>query len=447
MMRSIFVSIFLLGEMVFGAGAGPSIRRAESYPTGRPLVQGLAPVVAPLFDKLESGQPASVLIFGDSLMFRRDTYIHFVRNRFWRDFAPASAGYLGCSSGHTLYNIEEFPADEAVGSWSQSVAGDLYRSSPNGSRLVDQNGDPMPEAAYAPDGLVSRMRSSARWTIETRAAAARLHFLRAPGLGEMLVTLNGVPMAQVACDATEVTTAWIDLDLPDTGDHTNQIVVRPVDERWIQLHGLRYVSKGPGLTFDRHARGGAGPREMANAFNDPARAQLASFEPDLAIVMFDWVSGAERLTYREDMEAFLDFLESAHPGLPVVLVTHHPFMGSIVDQTAVLPAIASERGMGYVNFFDLYSGFAEMDALGFMEDTVHLTETGGQWFADYFYRRLRQARHPADWNLDGLVTPADLAAYLIDAEHGHPIADLTAPWGRIDHRDRWAFLRAYTQDR
>jgi hypothetical protein len=214
----------------------------------------------------------------------------------------------------------------------------------------------------------------------------------------------------------------------------------------VQINAMEMREEGGGLRYHRLARGGAGPLQFLASRTDAVASCLASLEMQLLIVMLD-ASGAELNDvsfYESNLDALVEFYQTELPETKIVLMTHHPFRTLIGPQADAILRVSRARGTGYINLFDLFSGFEEMDALGYMSGVVHLTNAGGAWFGEYVYGVLRAAGRDAliaDFNADGVFDFFDVQAFLGAFSGGVEGADVNED-GVLDFFDVQRFLSA-----
>ena len=414
--------------LIVAAGCLCSVVTAQE----RPLIWNLENSIQPLFQNLESEtEDGKMLLIGDSILFKNDSIHHFLRNHFWRTYENGGDGYFGVSNGHRHKNWEEF-SDAALfnGTWIVGNSGsNLRRANVSGTRLEDVFGNPFSEGVYAPDGITCLFSGNSQWETTVEANSITVHYITGPELSEFNVVLNGNIVTTIDTQSLELEHQTFTFVAPS--NQLNDIILDPVNEtEWVQINGLEYSRPENGYVQYRNSRGGAGPFDFNLSNNDLVRSQIMSYEVDTYLIMLDWSAptGGSQADYYDNMNSLLDFYETTGTwvDLPFILVSHHPFKPSIEEEADILYQIAQERDLGYINLYDLFADYDEMNNLGFMADSVHFTESGGSWFANYIFDRLYQENCLGDWNQDGIVNTLDFLAYMNDYNAGEVLSEHNA---------------------
>lgn len=410
------------------ASVAPGGGSACDLQSPRPLMFSIDQATAPLYDRLARGESANIMIVGDSISYRVNSYNWFLRDHLHAAFGSAGEGYFAIGDGFTgPVNGKGPRPGQAMREADLSPDADPFQSNSTGHvRWAGANGArPLPWGAWTPDGIYAHLDGPGAIELDVYGRSATLHYLRMPAGGRFRVICNGVdlgvrsasvpmPGSQLGSAAdrrfaspgagsavirqTPVTTEQFEASVrhdsfsfetgaPDN-DTLNTVRIEWVGGGLVQLNGIEMRSGAPGVSYTRIARGGQGPREFLNSANKVTAAQLLETRPDLLIVMLDWSTYEERQTFEADTHALLDFYQHAMPGTPVILMTHHPFISDMALEADIYRQIACERGCGYINLFDLFTGWQQMASLGFMFDSVHLTPTGGAWFGGYVFGAL-----------------------------------------------------------
>lgn len=453
-MRAKFVRavaiLLTLGAPVAGAqpsfdtsrrGAAPLVDTASGR---RPLAWNLGPQLLPLFNALDAGEHGELAIIGDSISFRQNSYNWFLKARFDADFGSGGEGFLSpsgmdgsCEEGFTGVRCG-IDLSNSQGAWISTNSGE--RSWRAFGLDVDGNYGILDVSESGIHGRLSLLFYGDQIT---------LHYVKEPGAGIFQVFLNGDPIAMYDASTTgDPEHASLTFATGSPGpEHLTSFVVKHISGGQVFVDGFRMMYDEPGFVYHRLARGGAGPSNFLNGAGPPTTAFLAELDPQLFIVMLDW-AGIEQIDdYVDNMNALMDYYEASAPGSKFVLVTHHAFKESIALEADWLYEIARARGHGYINLYDLHEGFEELNALGFLEDEVHFTAAGGQWFGDYIYELLRdvgRAATTADHDGNGVMDVNDALAFITDFAAGDGDADLDAD-GSIDARDVAAYLGAYAR--
>lgn len=407
----------------------------------RPLSEGLHRQVLPLYRDLHQGAVGSLGIVGDSVSLLDASYNWQLRNHFWADFGSAGDGYLALARFGG--NCGSYGGGPRCG--LQSIRGPgTFISEDTGA--WDELGYPTPDGMW---GELRYDRVPGNWTIKTYGREVVIHYTARTGGGAFGLLLNGVPVTS------------IDTGIPGGGPRAGRFVLDTGQDdpntlstiRFemtstlpVQINAAEMRTTTGGLRYHRLARGGAGPFLFQASMTEGNADVLRSLELDLLIVMLDAAGGDgnnQPAIYQANLETLVDWYRAQMPGLPIVLVTHHPFNTGIEAQADAILAIARARGLGYVNLYDLFSGYDEMDALGYMNGIVHLTPAGGAFFGGYLYDLLTGAADEAmvaDWNGDGTFDFFDVQAFLASFSSGG--ADLNED-GVSNFFDVQMFLQAF----
>ncbi|MCA9311373.1 MAG: hypothetical protein KDA21_09225 [Phycisphaerales bacterium] len=385
-----------------------------------PDTWNLAPTVAPWLGKLESGQQASLMIIGDSISVRADSYNWFLVKRLRERYGDAGDGYFGLGSGFTAPN----PAIDTrlAARYPQR----LVRSESHTRIALLNHPREEPRGTWAPDGLFGIMWDDGWLEADFHGTRARLYYIKRPGGGILKLTLNGQPLAELYTQANQISTGVFEFETgaPDN-DTISTLRMAPKYGREMEVLGLEMMSDDHGLIYHRIGRGGQGPDDFLRSVNKGVRRIYENLNPDLVIVMLDWAGGDDaKAAYADDLNELLDFYQYCMPDSRFVLMSHHPFQADIAEQVPVLLQIACERNLGFINLQNTFPDLEAMEALGFIEDGVHFTAAGGQWFGDYVYDLLMGTAEAcrADVNGDGRIDFADLN-------------ELLDTWGEDDRAD------------
>ncbi|MCA9307009.1 MAG: SGNH/GDSL hydrolase family protein [Phycisphaerales bacterium] len=414
-------ALAVIGAVVSMAGAGGGDCDLES---ARPLMFGIDEATARFYNELAQGREASVMIVGDSISYRANSYNWFLRDHLHTVFGNGGEGYFAIGDG---FSKSPNGNSARVGQLmrEQDLSPDnipaVTNLSGNVRWLAANSARPLPWGAWSPDGIYTHIDGPGAIELDFYGTSATLHYLRIPDGAAFRMWCNGnylglfsaatpvggrqlpasawaaplrggeravIRPAPLAADefAARVRHASIDFDTGALDNDTlNTVRIEWAGGGLLQLNGLEMRSGVAGASYMRVARGGQGPRDFLGGVNKVVGAQLIAMRPDLLIVMLDWSSYDERETFEADTNALLDFYQKALPDTPIILMTHHPFITDIELEADLYRKIACERGVGYINLFDLFSGWSEMWSLGFMFDSTHLTATGGAWFGAYVF--------------------------------------------------------------
>lgn len=397
----------------------------------RPQAWNITSQVAPLYDQLDAGFPARLMVIGDSISFRIESWHRRLQDRFWTDFGIAGDGYRGLSNGFGSPQAASIFRPNLNGTWGGG-AENIIRARVSGTRLNDADGNPQPFGVYSPDGIYIRLKDTGEFRIDAYSDALVIHHLRFPGGGDIEVRLDDtviltIPTHEDTPDG-EPRHAAATLAIEHDSSFAQRLILTSADERWVHINGVDMIDLfEPGFSLLRLARGGAGPEDFVLSDNAAAREQLAALAPQLIIVMLDANAGRFGTLYDSDMRAYLDVVQAALPDTPIILQSHHPAQGRHPSEADTLFQIAQERNMGFINLVDEFEDLSDMQDAGMMADNIHLSFEGGDYFGDVVYNILSRARScPADLDFSGSLNVFDALAFLADFDAQRPTANLAA---------------------
>jgi hypothetical protein len=410
----------------------------------RPLSERLHGSVLPFFRDLEEGEVGSYGIVGDSVSLITSSYNWYLRNYLTDDFGSAGDGYLALAR---------------FGGVCTATAGGprcgLQLVQGPGSVISEDTGPWELPGPPTPDGMWLTLTPTpfpASATVHFFASEAVVHYTRRVGGGPMTIKLNGSLFATVETGLSEGEPIAGRLVIDTGATDPSQLSTLRFETAGplpVQVNAIEMRSIASGVRYHRLARGGAGPFMFLSSMT-PANAEvLRSLDLDLLMVMLDAAAGDgnddEIEIYESNLATLVDWYRAAMPGVPIVLVTHHPFRPSIEAQADAILRISRERGLGFINLYDLFSGFDEMNDLGYMSGVVHLNPAGGQWFGRYIRDLLTQVGREAliaDATGDGRFDFFDVQRFLQEFSTGD--ADLNGD-GVTNFFDVLDFLIAFTR--
>jgi hypothetical protein len=345
-----------------------------------PPVFGLKPQVMPMFNDLAAGAQGRVGLVGDSIASNHP-YRKWLTNEFQGEYGSAGYGYNGITS-QFRWTLPDGTIPLRIAFLGDLT--DLKKSTITGARSGLFG-------LWSPNGYYTRItddgttdEGSVKLTVP-KGFNAKLHVHRWPGSGTIGIDR---PNAQ-----------GFDMSVPTSGSQGDLAVTLPAGTQYVlsavagtvQASALELTDPS-GFILDSLARGGVGPIDFNRADNPENAAVYAGLGMDVLVVMMDWGTDAQKATYVADMRKYLDFVNSACPGLPVILVSHHAIKPDKADESAWMYQLAQERGLGFIDHFYLFT-HEELVANGYvMPDGIHLSDLGGQFFAQYDARAMRTAR-------------------------------------------------------
>ena len=408
----------------------------------RPLTEGLHSALLPMYRQLESGGVGSFGIVGDSVSLLGASYNWQLRNHLWDDWGSSGDGYIALARFNGSCNNTGGEPRCGI---------ELIRGP--GSFVSEDTGFWDSRGVVTPDGMWLMLEPTpfpASSTVHVFGREIIIHYTRRFDAGTLIVKLEGSTIATLDTNAPsgvpQAARLVIDTGIDDP-DTLHTIRLETSGEGTVQINAIEMRSSNPGLRYHRLARGGAGPFMFQASMTNTNAAVMQSLEMDLMFVMLDAAAGdgndPDAATYEANLATLVDWYIANLPGTRLVLVTHHPFRPEIGPQADAILRIARERGLGYINLFDLFSGFDEMNDLGYMNGIVHFTLLGGQWFGAYIHSVMAQAGTEAliaDANADGVFDFFDVQTFLEAFAAGS--ADLNND-GVSDFFDVQVFLDAF----
>ncbi|MCA9282670.1 MAG: hypothetical protein H6812_04930 [Phycisphaeraceae bacterium] len=394
----------------------------DAGPTPR-VSWNLEPQVQPWINKLRSGQQARIAFIGDSISFRNDTWIWFLRDMLDNRFGNAGEGYLSTAGGFvgplnangprvglSLNEFDNSPSNNG------GLAGDVYWATSNAPR------DPV-RGALSPDGMYAIVSDDGKLYLNIFGTDATIFYI-AEADGGTLRLRNGTSIvgeySAASTTGPELRTINFSTGATDI-DTISNLTLESVTGEPIQINGALMQGPDAGSLELRLSRGGVGPVDFLVGATQPVADQLAILAPDLAIVMIDWEfsyyepsnpSNNERYWFKRDTELLMDFYEDALPNTKFILASHHPFNPTMEEEAQKLYEIALERGHGFINLYTTWPSQPAMAAAGLLADNIHFSPTGGDWFARYYYDNIFAHTCGPDANNDGSIDVDDLNTVL-----------------------------------
>ncbi len=225
---------------------------------------------------------------------------------------------------------------------------------------------------------------------------SKVHYLRGPGTGNLLVTHSGgsnfiltaAPeqrVAELTLAHTTTPRAWY---YPSGGPVT--------------LLGQNNLSGTPGARVHRAANGGWGVNNFLRrdwTFDE----QLRLLTPDLIIIMLGQNDqGFSMVAYRTALDALVVRLQTATPDAEIVLVSSYD-SGSpaLANLSIAMEDVALTRNLGFINLYAFGGTYPEHLAAGRIDpDGVHFTPVGGAYVADFIFDALHTAGRSIDLPCD-----------------------------------------------
>jgi len=355
----------------------------QGAPGDRPLRLHMDEATSDWQNRLAKGDRAHLAVIGDSISFKSDTYIYYLRDLLEAHSANGGDGFLSFSTGFR----------HAANSGNNRRPGLDYRRSVDWSRIGLASGPRDEWGVHSVDGIFTRIAADGWMEVEFFGPEAVLHLVQEPGAGLIRVQLNGADSGVIdaSIDSGPPQLGTVLIKTGNTDPQTTSIMrlsllgATAEDPQWTQLNGLSMTTGHGGSVISRLSRGGVGPEDFLLCDGGVFESTLVDLNPDLVFVMLDH---GDTNIYRASMEELLDRIESALPNAEIVLASHHHFSENRGPDTDHLIELATERGHGFLNLFDLHQSQQHLQSLGFLEDTVHLTAAGGTWFAGFIHDAL-----------------------------------------------------------
>lgn len=376
-----------------GAGVATLFGSAAAAASGggtpdRPLTLNLSAATAS-WRAIEDRAAVSHIIYGDSISALGGQYSWWLRDFLEQEYGNSGSGYLAFDNQFSHNQDPDRQPNRHVG-LEITLINSQWVESPG---PPDQG--PQGLSRRTPDGEYRRIGSIGGLELSFYGPQATLHYIQETGAGVIRIDVNGLkyfvdahiddPTPRLA--SFTFATGQADPEVLVTAQITLEGATEQ-DPQWTQLNGLQTVTGQGGSAFYRltQAWGPALFLDLDQAFFQDA---LSAMEVELVIVMLDPGLG-DGPNYGANMNEFVHRVEAALPNAGIILASHHNYDDSVADDVEALLEIATERGHGLINLFELHPGGGdELAKLGFLEDLVHMTEVGAIWFADYYFRLLR----------------------------------------------------------
>lgn len=361
---------------------------------------------APWRDHLYAGEPATIAFIGDSISYRNDTWIWFVRDLLRDRFGDAGVGYLAFHPGFNAAPAgQNGPQPGLAFQWSNPGGTAIQFAQTNGPR--DPN-----RGALSPDGLWTVISGAGKVWMTAPGTDATIYFVTSPDGGTLRITIDGAQVAALDAHSDSPAIASHAFSLGDGA--TTTFAVESVTGEPIQVNGVDIRNGAGGHLGIRISRGGCGPADFLVAADAEVASELAALSPDLAIVMLDWEYNApgEPAAFADDLGALMAFYEAAMPSTKFILASHHPYSPAMEQEAEIVYQTALARGHGFLNLYTTWPNAAAMQGAGLLVDNIHLSAVGGDWFARYYLDALLGPECTGDLTNDRRVDVDDLNVVL-----------------------------------
>lgn len=346
---------------------------------------------APTRQRIESGQGADLMFLGDSISFKDGSYLPPLRSLMQFYYGNGGYGYQGFSlwSGAGFNGVNSTPP-----AWTLGMVNDDTPPYHSLDGLWATANSPLPAFPY-----------NARF--DPVSQQMTLHYLAQPGGGGIRLDLpeGGSVILDTKADTASVKTftymfAGADHRIYFTPDGTGPVTILGADNR----------SGATGVTLHRAANGGWGVDNFLDR-DFTFDQQLALLQPGVVAI---WLGQNDQMytrsTYAPKLNALLDRLEAQLPDTQFLLIGSYDTGGSVIPGLVqAMEDVAIQRSTGFINLYELGGDLDTLLRNRYLIDAVHLSETGGTYFADILFDLIRSAMtEPGDLNFDGYVGLDDL---------------------------------------
>lgn len=351
------------------------------------------------YNNLISDQSASLAAIGDSITTNTNTYVWFLRNRLHEAFGNGGLGYREMGFGISSTEITGVSPLQGFARTEGGTYAFTDMTSGTGSPPVPTND------TFAVDGQYGLLGHNGTYTLTLYGKNATLYYVKQANGGIINLSYsNGTNIAFLDSNLTSgaKSVQTYSFPFPTTNDTTsvslkisltNSSLSNPT---WTQINGIQVIGHTNGAIFHRLGKGGADP-SYYNEFNETAfNTSLSTINPDLILFMFDSSIAWTDSNFRGNITQLLDRIENA-TNANIIMVSHHNNTATggdstLRNQTNIYADIAMQRGLGFINFYDLYSA-DQLSSLSYLADTIHMSAAGGEYFGNYTYQLLINANN------------------------------------------------------
>ena len=365
----------LTPAMLLTALAAICFSRVAAY--GTEASYNLAATFDPIKAQLEAGKEQSILMIGDSLTFRTDSYLFTFESLMQKTYGSAGVGYQGFSN--------------MTGGGSFVGGGGFY----SGWSLGAIDGDSSPHQSL--DGLWATYASGATSPndayLRTGSATGQLQFVAQPGGGSFNLyawgnTSGQTLLATIKTDtnATTPTVETYNYTLP-SGDYDLHVV--PNNNGNLDLLGVENTSASQvGVRVDRAANGGWGIANFLQR-NTTFDSQVKLENPSLVTI---WLGQNDRGRYTESQYAsaisqLVTRIEADVPNSRILLIgTYNSGDAALVPLVQGMDDVAHTDNIGFLNMYSdagTYQFFQSNNYLA--SDGVHFSAAGGQYVGNLLF--------------------------------------------------------------
>jgi hypothetical protein len=349
--------------------------------------------------RLDAGQQANVVIFGDSLSFEGFA---------WASWVPAFRNLMQQHYGDAGYGYQSFSS--LTGGAAMS-GGQFIGSGPN----VDLHPWRALDGQWV--GLASP-GTAVDFTAYGHSVELHYHVGPGGGLAEVRDSTGTLLATLDAYAAQTGAAAWT-----HTFDHDDRMVrIESISGSTFSILGYNNLADDPlaaGVRIHRASNSGWNTTNYVRrdaSFDD----QLAMLDVDLVMIMLgqnEWSGGGPAFESR--LASIVNRVQAA--GADVLL------LGSYNSNRSYLPSVmnsqqrvAEAMGVGFINLHATAGSFAHWLSSGYLHnDNLHFSPAGGDYLAQFLFEAfLSDGRSvypwlPGDMNGDGVVDAADIDPWVL----------------------------------
>ena len=315
--------------------------------------------------KLAAGGQANIVVLGDSLSFdETNGWRRYFRDRMQARYGNAGPGYYGLApAGPEGYGTGWEAGSIGVDAVPHRAIDGLWVSAP----------------ASNPPAVPGK--SDMFW------ATGALHYVAEPGGGKVDVRLwdgSGVTLDTSAAQ-TEVRT-W-SYSITSGPNANSALTFTPLGDGRVTLLGQNLTNSTPGVRVHRASNGGWGVQNYLQR-DVTFDQQLGLLDSDLVMVAL----GANDLgrwtaaEFADKTNQLIDRIHAAVPQAKIALVSSYD-VGSdrLPAQVAAMEQVAADRGVGFINLYEVAGSHAFFQQSNYLSDTVHFNAAGADYVGKIVY--------------------------------------------------------------
>ncbi len=364
------------------------------YVINRPMNFSMTLAIAPFFNSLQRNGTATYAIFGDSIEHRPNTWTYFFRNRMEAQYGNSGDGYIALAG--TSSNGQA-GANYLRQGYSYLVVGPCAIDSLNAGPR-DANGTRAIDGIYSKigcfdNGLSNYLQQTFYGTNVT------LVYVKEPGAGIMNISINGVQRGLVDANSNTVGIASAQFLTNTTPSTLNVLRVgltngNVTNPRWTQLNAIIARTGTNGTSYSRMARGGIGVVDYNRALPGVIEDTLRLANPQLLILKLDGDEAGTLENYKRNVTLFGQRVRAGAPNAGIIYLSYHNTSEQWIPEMDYLINTAfSKPFAGFINFYDLL-GYGDMIQRGYLDDQVHFSAAGGDFYGNYTYSTFQSGKSP-----------------------------------------------------